>query len=78
MSRRKKRNPKKGVPMPRWTRLQMDLLVLAYPESTNKAVARITGRSVTAVVTMAHRLSLRKTAERLRQMGAENVAIRWR
>lgn len=63
--------------MPRWTEAEISTLRELYPHIPNKQVARSIGRSVTSVVCRAQRMGLRKTPERLREMGLENVRGRW-
>lgn len=66
----------KGHPMFRWTKEQLDRLRELYPDTPNITIARSVGRSVKAVVSKAHQLKLKKTADRLREMGKENVSLR--
>lgn len=77
MSKRRKHNPKKGVPMPRWRSRELSLLRQHYPYLPNSDVAWLVGRSLKSVQTMASRLGLRKSAARLEEMGRQNVASRW-
>ena len=44
---------------------------------SNLELARTLGRSVKSVVSKAHNLGLKKDRERLRQMGRENVRLRY-
>lgn len=62
---------------PRWTEAQIKTLLELYPHMPNTQVAEAVGRPVVSVVAKAHRMGIKKTPERLRQMGRENVGIRW-
>lgn len=64
------------VRMPRWTEEQVTLLRELYPSRGNEEIARILGRSAKSVVSKANDLELKKSRERLREMGRENVRIR--
>lgn len=63
--------------MPRWTADELNLLRELYPETPNLEIAQRLRRSVKSVVSKAHHLELRKGVERLREMGRENVALRY-
>lgn len=63
--------------MPRWTTEELELLKREYPLQPNLKIARKLGRSVKSVVSKAHNLGLKKSSERLRQMGRENVSLRY-
>jgi len=63
--------------MPRWTEGEKKLLAELYSESPNLEIARQLSRSVKSVVSKAHDMGLRKSIERLRDMGRENVQIRY-
>jgi hypothetical protein len=64
--------------MPRWHRSEVEKLVTLYPVAPNLAIAQKLNRSVKSVVSKAHNLGLRKEADRLREMGRENVSLRYR
>ncbi len=64
--------------MPRWTQDELTLLRELYPTTANLELAHRLDRSVKSVVSKAHHLGLRKDPERLRAMGRENVALRYR
>lgn len=66
----------KGNKMPRWNAEQIARLVEMYPTNANLDIARALGRTVKAVVSKAHHLKLKKSDERLTQMGQQNVALR--
>jgi len=65
-----------GRRMPRWTKQQITMLVELYPDHDNLDIARRVGRTVKSVTSKAHHLKLRKTPDRLVQMGKENVSLR--
>jgi len=64
--------------MPRWKEEELDILRRDYPVESNLELARRLGRSVKSVVSKAHHLGLKKSSERLRRMGRENVSLRYR
>jgi hypothetical protein len=64
--------------MPRWTPEELELLSELYPRASNLEIARRLDRSVKSVVSKAHNLGLKKDPERLREMGRENVSLRYR
>ena len=63
--------------MPRWKGEELELLKRDYPVHANLEIARRLGRSVKSVVSKAHHLGLKKSSERLRKMGRENVSLRY-
>jgi len=63
--------------MPRWRDEELVLLRRDYPTQSNLELARKLGRSVKSVVSKAHHLGLKKSSERLRSMGRENVSLRY-
>jgi hypothetical protein len=63
--------------MPRWRAEELNRLRLDYPVQSNLELARSLGRSVKSVVSKAHHLGLKKSTERLRAMGRENVSLRY-
>ena len=64
--------------MPRWREEELDLLRRDYPVKSNLELARSLNRSVKSVVSKAHHMGLKKSTERLRTMGRENVSLRYR
>lgn len=64
--------------MPRWTEAELTVLRELYPNTANLDIAHRLQRSVKSVVSKAHHLGLKKDEERLREMGRENVALRYR
>ena len=63
--------------MPRWTDQERDVLRELYPLLPNLEIAQELNRSVKSVVSKAHNMGLRKDPKRLRQMGRENVSLRY-
>jgi hypothetical protein len=63
--------------MPRWRPEELETLRRDYPVQSNLELARTLGRSVKSVVSKAHHLNLKKSSERLRTMGRENVSLRY-
>lgn len=68
---------KGSTQMPRWGAEEIEFLRASYPTESNIALARKLGRSVPSVVSKAHHLGLKKTVDRLRVMGRENVRVRY-
>lgn len=64
--------------MPRWTAPEIEQLKEMYPTVSNLDIAQKLNRSVKSVVSKAHNLGLKKEADRLREMGRENVAMRYK
>ncbi len=64
--------------MPRWSKEEIVKLRELYPTRPNLEIAQILNRTVKSIVSKAHNLSLKKEAERLRQMGRDNVALRYK
>ncbi len=64
--------------MPRWTDAELELLREMYPLVSNLDIAQKLQRSVKSVVSKAHNMGLKKDPQRLRQMGRENVSLRYR
>ncbi len=63
--------------MPRWKEEELELLREFYPQSSNLDIAQRLNRSVKSVVSKAHNLGLKKDPSRLREMGRENVSLRY-
>jgi hypothetical protein len=74
----RKKHGKGASRMPRWNEAEFKLLRELYPDTANLEIARRLARSVKSVVSKAHQLGLRKNAERLVEMGRENVGLRYR
>jgi DNA-binding CsgD family transcriptional regulator len=64
--------------MPRWDRSEIEKLVTLYPVAPNLEIAQKLNRSVKSVVSKAHNLGLKKEADRLREMGRQNVSLRYK
>jgi|FLOH01.1.fsa_nt_gi hypothetical protein len=65
------------VRMPRWRPEEIELLCKLYPNEDNLAIATRLKRTVKSVVSKAHDLKLKKSENRLREMGRENVRARY-
>lgn len=63
--------------MPRWRREELAILREMYPTTSNLEIAQRLDRSVKSVVSKAHNMGLKKAPQRLRQMGRENVSLRY-
>lgn len=63
--------------MPRWTEPELEILRDLYPRISNLEIAQKLNRSVKSVVSKAHNLGLKKDRERLREMGRQNVRLRY-
>lgn len=63
--------------MPRWTEDELQVLRDLYPLRPNLEIAHQLKRSVKSVVSKAYHLGLKKDPQRLREMGRENVALRY-
>ena len=63
--------------MPRWKPEELEVLKQGYPIESNLDLAKSLGKSVKSVVSKAYILGLRKSPERLRDMGRENVSVRY-
>ncbi len=64
--------------MPRWTEKEKEILRQLYGDHPNLEIARKLDRTVKSVVSKAHDLGLRKSQERLRKMGRDNVRVRYK
>jgi DNA-binding NarL/FixJ family response regulator len=64
--------------MPRWSAPEIEQLKEIYPTVANLDIAAKLNRSVKSVVSKAHNLGLKKEADRLREMGRENVSMRYK
>jgi len=65
------------VRMPRWTSDDVAKLSELYPETPNLEIAHALNRTLKSVVSKAHDLGLKKSSSRLRDMGRENVRLRY-
>ncbi len=64
--------------MPRWAPEEVETLKQCYPTESNLEISRRLDRSVKSIVSKAHHLGLEKSAERLREMGRDNVSLRYK
>jgi hypothetical protein len=69
---------KKKQRRPRWTKVEIATLKRLYRSNSNMEIAQILGRKVSSVVFKGFRLGLSKGPRRLKEMGKENIALRWR
>lgn len=70
-------NGESSTRMPRWKSEELELLRAEYATASNLSIARKLGRSVKSVVSKAHNMGLKKSPDRLRRMGRENVSLRY-
>lgn len=63
--------------MPRWRPDELEQLAELYPAHSNLEIAQKLNRSVKSVVSKAHHLGIKKDPSRLREMGRENVSMRY-
>lgn len=68
---------KRKLYRPRWTKSEVKILKSMYRTHSNWEIAVQLGRKESSVVFKGHRLGLRKSAARLKEMGKENIARRW-
>ena len=73
----KKVNGKGATRMPRWSESELRLLRELYPATSNLVIAQRLNRSVKSIVSKAHHAGLKKDLERLREMGRQNVSLRY-
>jgi hypothetical protein len=73
----RRQNGSGSTRMPRWSQDELDYLRRNYPVASNIEIAQHLGRSVKSVISKAHYIGLKKTEERLREMGRENVSLRY-
>ncbi len=64
--------------MPRWSDAEIARLKELYSTSSNLEIAQDLDRSVKSVVSKAHNLGLKKSSDRLQEMGRQNVNLRYR
>ena len=64
--------------MPRWSDAEIEQLKELYSTSSNLEIAQALNRSVKSVVSKAHNLGLKKSSNRLQEMGRQNVNLRYR
>lgn len=66
-----------GNPMPRWDEVDLAYLQDHYAETDNLTLALHLDRTVKSVVSRAQKLGLKKSPERLQEMGRVNISIRY-
>lgn len=66
-----------GSKMPRWDEVDLAYLADHYADSDNLTLAMELERTVKSVVARAQKMGLRKSRERLQEMGRVNVSIRY-
>jgi hypothetical protein len=77
MPKAKKSKARVARVRPRWTKEEVSTLKRMYRNSSNAEIAKVLGRKVSSVVFKGHRLGLSKGARRLKEMGQENIRLRW-
>lgn len=73
----KRQSGKGATRMPRWDEEELALLRDIYSKTPNLEIAQRLNRSVKSIVSKAHNLGLRKEIDRLREMGRENISLRY-
>ncbi len=73
----RKTNGQGTTRMPRWSATELDILRELYPSTSNLDLAQRLGRSVKSIVSKAHHVGLKKDLNRLREMGRQNVSLRY-
>ena len=73
----KRQNGDGASRMPRWDEEELTLLREIYPKTPNLEIAQRLNRSVKSIVSKAHNLGIKKEIDRLREMGRENVSLRY-
>lgn len=63
--------------MPRWSKAEIEQLREMYSEHSNLEIAQALNRSVKSVVSKAHSIGLKKDPQRLKEMGRQNVSLRY-
>jgi hypothetical protein len=70
-------NVKRKLIRPRWTIKEIAILKKMYPTHSNAEIGKVLRKKTSSVVFKGHRLGLSKGPRRLKQMGRENIAVRW-
>jgi DNA-binding NarL/FixJ family response regulator len=65
-----------GQTMPRWTDEELETLRFMHRDHSNLQIARALGRSAKSVASKANSLGLKKSKDRLEQMGRDNRKLR--
>jgi hypothetical protein len=66
-----------STPMPRWSAAEIERLRGMYSDHSNLEIAQALNRSVKSVVSKAHNIGLKKDPQRLKEMGRQNVSLRY-
>jgi len=74
----RKRRGTASTKMPRWSDEEIVQLREMYGTHSNLEIAQALERSVKSVVSKAHNLGLKKSSDRLQQMGRQNVNLRYK
>lgn len=74
---KKRASSSRGSVRPRWTDTEVEILKRLYKTHSNAAIADVLGRKVSSVVFKGHRMGLSKGKRRLKEMGRENIQMRW-
>lgn len=72
-----KPSAKRSGVRPRWTQEEIMILKRLYRTRSNAQIAEVLGRKVSSIVFKGHRLGLAKGVRRLKEMGRENINLRW-
>lgn len=70
-------NMQETIRRPRWSKEDVRILKKMYISKSNREIATVLHRTVASVTYMGFQLGLSKGPTRLREMGRENIAIRW-
>lgn len=71
-----KKTVKKG--RPRWTAKEVNFMKKHYAGKSNAWIGEQLGRKVSSIVFKGYKLGLEKSPKRLKAMGKENIARRWK
>lgn len=63
--------------MPRWTVEEISTLRSLHPDRSNEEIAVIMGKTVKGVISKAHGLRLKKSAQYKEEMGRKNISKRF-
>ena len=74
----RKRQGTASTKMPRWSDTEITRLREMYKTDSNLEIALDLQRSVKSVVSKAHNLGLKKSSDRLQEMGRQNVDLRYK
>jgi hypothetical protein len=71
------KRPRPPQTRPRWSQEDLRLFLRLYRKTSNFVIARRLRRPLQGITSKAHKLGLKKDAQRLVKMGQENIAHRW-